>query len=242
MFVNFVRIYEVLYTELPVFASARNLNKPVMRSPMWQKSVTFAPMKRFDPHSLWRPVVWVCRFRYRRGYGVHSPFAFQLITRVFYERGEFYAYRPLAALRRTETCGQSERLDRLILRLVNDVQPSHVALWGDMVDMTRHYVVAGCRRARIDEIGCGDLPDGKHYDMLFARRPEAVQSLFETFAAQAPDQAVAVFEGIHRSRRRMAQWKAACRHPRATVTFDLYDLGIIFLHPKLNPQHYLVNF
>ena len=111
-----------------------------------------------------------------------------------------------------------------------------------MVGMTRHYVVAGCRRARIDEIGCGDLPDGKHYDMLFARRPEAVQSLFETFAAQAPDQAVAVFEGIHRSRRRMAQWKAACRHPRATVTFDLYDLGIIFLHPKLNPQHYLVNF
>ena len=148
---------------------------------MWQKSVTFAPMKRFDPRSLWRPVVWVCRFRHRRGYGVHSPFAFQLITRVFYERGEFYAYRPLAAVRRTEACGLSERLDRLMLRLVNDVQPRRVVLWGDAVGMTRRYVEAGCRRARIDEVGCGALPAAKDYDMLYARRPADGLALFEAF-------------------------------------------------------------
>ena len=199
-------------------------------------------MKRFDPRSLWRPVVWVCRFRHRRGYGVHSPFAFQLITRVFYERGEFYAYRPLAAVRRTEACGQPERLDRLMLRLVNDVQPRRVVLWGDAVSMTRRYVEAGCRLARIDEVGCGALPAAKGYDMLYARRPADGLALFEAFAAQAPDKAVAVFEGIHRCRRRAAEWKGVCSHPRATVTFDLYDLGIVFLHPKLNSQHYLVNF
>ena len=37
------------------------------------------------------------RIRHRRGYGVHSPFAFNFLTYVVYERGEYYAYRDLAA-------------------------------------------------------------------------------------------------------------------------------------------------
>ena len=32
------------------------------------------------------------RFRYRCGYGVHSPFAFSLITDVIYEKMPYYAY------------------------------------------------------------------------------------------------------------------------------------------------------
>ena len=72
---------------------------------MCEKMRTFAAMKK--PESpLWRhPVVWLRRFRHRCGYGVHSPFAFQLIRGVVYERGEFYAYRPLAEWRRTQPCG-----------------------------------------------------------------------------------------------------------------------------------------
>ena len=39
-----------------------------------------------------RPLIWLSRFRYRCGYGVHSPFAFSLITDVIYEKMPYYAY------------------------------------------------------------------------------------------------------------------------------------------------------
>ena len=35
--------------------------------------------------ALKRPFIWLRRFRHRCGYGVHSPFAFNLITQVIYE-------------------------------------------------------------------------------------------------------------------------------------------------------------
>ena len=41
-------------------------------------------------HRIWN---WCSRFRHRRGYGVHSPSDFFLITSVVYEKYHYYAYR-----------------------------------------------------------------------------------------------------------------------------------------------------
>ena len=46
--------------------------------------------------TLKRPFIWLSRFRHRCGYGVHSPFAFNLITQVIYESTPYYKYRDLA--------------------------------------------------------------------------------------------------------------------------------------------------
>ena len=45
-----------------------------------------------------RPLRWLLRFRKRCGYGIHSPFAFQFVTGVIYEKGAYFAGkgRPLA--------------------------------------------------------------------------------------------------------------------------------------------------
>ena len=43
------------------------------------------------------PWIWLKRFRHRRGYGVHSPFAFAFLTDVVYERNAYYAYHELDA-------------------------------------------------------------------------------------------------------------------------------------------------
>ncbi len=46
--------------------------------------------------TLKRPFIWLYRFRHRCGYGVHSPFAFNLITHVIYESTAYYKYEELA--------------------------------------------------------------------------------------------------------------------------------------------------
>lgn len=56
--------------------------------------------------TLKRPFIWLYRFRHRCGYGVHSPFAFNLITHVIYESTAYYKYE---AGQGTEATGAGER-------------------------------------------------------------------------------------------------------------------------------------
>ena len=55
-----------------------------------------------------RPLIWLSRFRYRCGYGVHSPFAFSLITDVIYEKMPYYAYDLLKAEQKKHSDGRKE--------------------------------------------------------------------------------------------------------------------------------------
>ena len=78
-----------------------------------------------------RPLIWLSRFRYRCGYGVHSPFAFSLITDVIYEKMPYYAYDLLKAeqKKRITTQGWEKgipRINRLLFRPVNKVQPATI--------------------------------------------------------------------------------------------------------------------
>ena len=80
--------------------------------------------------ALKRPFIWLYRFRHRCGYGVHSPFAFNLITHVIYETTPYYKYKELASEQKRlmpqkdRTWGyESLKVKRLLFRLVNYAQP-----------------------------------------------------------------------------------------------------------------------
>lgn len=83
--------------------------------------------------ALKRPFIWLYRFRHRCGYGVHSPFAFNLITHVIYETTPYYKYRELAAEQK-KLAPQKDRMwsyesvkvKRLLFRLVNYAQPATI--------------------------------------------------------------------------------------------------------------------
>ena len=92
-----------------------------------------------------RCYVRLCRFRHRRGYGIHSPFAFGLVTKVFYERGAYYAYAPLRKMRRQIAHNTTERGDRLMLRLINAFQPNDCFIGGEQTQLTAQYLRAGKR-------------------------------------------------------------------------------------------------
>ncbi|MBQ8192346.1 MAG: hypothetical protein IJZ45_11435, partial [Bacteroidaceae bacterium] len=83
--------------------------------------------------TLKHPWVWLCRFRHRCGYGVHSPFAFNLITQVIYQRTPYYGYAELRAEEKRlvpqkgrQWRYESMKVKRLLFRLVNEVQPTTV--------------------------------------------------------------------------------------------------------------------
>ena len=63
---------------------------------------------------------WCRRFRYRCGYGVHSPSDFFLITSVIYEGLPYYAYDSLKASSGLKSLPHyREKVNKLLFRLVD---------------------------------------------------------------------------------------------------------------------------
>ena len=102
----------------------------------------------------------------RGGYGVHSPFVFDLITTVIEERSCYYCYEPLFMVRRQlllnqskvtirnrpvsikkaiDTCCFTEPEDRLLFRLANRFNPQTILVVGSHFGLTPLYLTAHSR-------------------------------------------------------------------------------------------------
>ena len=89
------------------------------------------------------------------------------------------------------------------------------------------------------------LESGASVDFLYLhdyRRPEFVEEVFRICADRTAQTSVFVIEGIRYTSRMRAVWKRISRHEKAGITFDLYDLGIIFFDKTRIKQDYIVNF
>ena len=202
-----------------------------------------------------RPWIWLCRFRHRRGYGVHSPYAFDYITRVIYEEGMYYKYKDLAEKQRllTPVKGkewarqESRKLKRLLFRMVNYARPDMLVAVGP-ASAASLYLQAGREEAdclHADDLSELFLESGVPVGFLYLHdeaRPDLMRQVFEVCVKRTTSQSVFAVRGIHASKAMRQLWHAMRRHERVGVTFDLYDLGILLFDRTKNKQDYIVNF
>ena len=171
------------------------------------------------------PWIWLRRLRQRRGYGVHSPFAFRFLTEVVYEQGAFYDFdvldrqlRPLQRLR-------IRRLLHMLFRLSNFVQPERIYVPAE-ASLEASYLQAGCKHATLSPV---ETPDCNAATLYFVRQPSEVSA--ETLGPRS----VLVLD-------RLQSHKAWFRSLPATVFFDLHDIGVAIFDNAYNRQYYTINF
>lgn len=204
--------------------------------------------------ALQHPFVWLARIRYRCGYGVHSPFAFELITGLIYEKTPYYAYSRLAAEQKKRAPhrakgwnAESKKVNRLLFRLVNRCQPRQVVDAG-VLSASSLYLQSGKIDAEYvfaSELSELFLEASQPVDFLYLhhyKQPTFIEDVFRICAARATSQSIFVVHGIHYSRPMKALWKRLQNDDRIGITFDLYDLGILFFDTSKIKQHYKVNF
>jgi len=209
-----------------------------------------------------RPWIWLKRFRKRRGYGVHSPWAFSLIDGVILECGRYYAYDSLNKLhpwpvRMLKLYPLQCR--RLLFRLANWVHPSSVLIFGDAPIETA-YIRAAVPEAEI--IGSNGSNGSNGSDGLDgACKPKmpnkpinpkmfsVVEKCSMVFVSSShllsyePSPcALCILEGIHSSREAFAKWREVQKNEAVGITFDLYTYGLVFFDRSRHKQHYIVNF
>ncbi len=191
-----------------------------------------------------RSLRWLRRFRKRRGYGIHSPAAFQFVTGVVYEKGEYYAYGKLREERRKLRLSSREKDDRLLFRLVNFHHPKSVVAVGS----GREFDVACCyiKSARqcpvyqfdnVVEKG-GEMPASDFYYLDDAAWSEGLSALLDRLA----DGVFVVVRLPHRNPQSHQAWQALCADPRVRQSYDLHDFGICLCEARLNKEHFVINY
>lgn len=204
--------------------------------------------------TLKRPFIWLFRFRKRCGYGVHSPFAFNLITGVIYESTPYYKYadliaeeQKLALEKDKQWSYELKKVKQLLFRLVNYAQPGTVVDAGTLAASSLYLKEAkeGADYTSASNQSELFLESGVPVYFLYLhdyRHPASVEEIFRICVARTTEKSVFVIEGIRYTSKMSTLWKRMKQDDRAGITFDLYDLGIIFFDKSKIKQDYIVNF
>ena len=175
-----------------------------------------------------RPFIWLSRFRYRCGYGVHSPFAFSLITDVIYEKMPYYAYDLLKVeqKKRITTQGWEKgipRINRLLFRLVNKVQPATIIEVGKPSAASLYLQSA---KPSAGYLFASDLSElfldaDTPVDFLYLndyRNPALLEEVFNICSRRTTPNSLFVVHGICYSKAMKNLWKQLQNDERVGIT------------------------
>ena len=200
----------------------------------------------------WR---WVRRFRHRCGYNVHSPTDFFLITSVIYESAPYYAYKSLEKLAFTDKLPHYRtKVNKLLFRLVNYFQPRNMIEVGKGNGAAQAYMKTASRSMNF--ISVDDQLPLEQFTQQLSMQLECMKELDglhightpyykETFQNALPyvnEKTCFIVADIHENDEKKHWWKEVKQDERTGITFDLYDIGLIFFDKKRYKQDYIINF
>ena len=188
------------------------------------------------PQFIRNPFVWLYRFRHRRGYGIHSPWAYSFVRDVILERTPYYDFEKLAALhpwyvrwlfRYRIECLQ------LLFRLANYADGRHFNVYSTEEEEEEMELIYIGRAKESMDIPLWH----EHYVTDFLLVKSGYLPQYELQPCK-----MLVLEGIHHNKVNRQCWEAIKADPRTGCTFDLYTYGIVFFDLSRHKQHYIVNF
>ena len=185
---------------------------------------------------------WIrlCRISHRKGYGIHSPFAFNLVTGVIYERAQYYAYAELAEKFAAEARDYPQRDLRLLMRLCNDAGPRRGIIICPENQAIPAYLKRGCAACRFTTHAAVPQGDAGSIDWAYVGTDADLADALPGLLTLASDRCVIVIRGICRTPQTAAAWEQLKSDERVRVTFDLYDYGLAYFESRLNKEDYVI--
>lgn len=197
---------------------------------------------------------WCRRFRYRCGYGVHSPSDFFLITSVIYESRPYYAYDRLKASSGLKSLPHyREKVNKLLFRLVNFFRPASLVEVGEgngdsiryireaRTSMTSVSLKGEDREETLRQLKV-ELDKMQQVDFLHIAHTSYYMEVFEMAYPYLHSGSCVVVGDIYGSKEREAWWNLLLADERIRISFDLYDIGLLLFEDKRFKQNYKVNF
>lgn len=205
--------------------------------------------------------IWTLSLRrvfYYGGYGVHSPFAFDFITKVIEDKTDYPCYQSFISSREKmldESINEnkifsktiiSNKEGRLLFRLVNYFTPDKIWKYGLDCDIASLYLTAFPNKTRC--IMLSDFSFDNKEELGFVYFDAEVNeseffSLFEKCLKSIGNDTVFIVKGIHSTQNMKQFWSDSVRRNKKVIlSFDLYSIGIIIFNARFFKQNYKVSY
>lgn len=176
------------------------------------------------------------RFRHKRGFGVHSPFMFNLILNVIRDKENQYTYPE--NLEKREGLGHHEKkVFRLLSRLTRYLDVNSVACFGAEAARIGEYLGAMEPGAEI-RVNNDIIPWETDFIYLgrgFQQYLPAGLEREELFARHGKRRCIVITD-IYKKRQAGHLWRQGCE--RATIRLDMMWYGILLFDEKLQQGRY----
>ena len=213
----------------------------------------------------------VRKIKHRKGFGVHSPFAYSIITEVIEEKLPYYAYSSMKRVYTTDA-PISFKVACLMHRLANRFKSRHIleiccdggysALPLVMVDSRNEIIsladsfIAKASSARLSVLdqrakqvtyidSLQAIADDYKADMIVVSEMPAgidTAAFYQWLTQHIHPETVMLVKGVRPKQRFEELWDMFCDDDNIEITMDLYDYGLAIRRPRFFKQHYIVSF
>ena len=174
------------------------------------------------------------RFRHKRGFGVHSPFMFNLILNVIRDKEKQFTY-PEALERAGLLRHREKKVFRLLSRLIRYLKVQYVICIGYNADLLTEYLALTDVQATI----LSNVPEElEKADFIYiGRRARAVmpEDCSPLTALELPARYLVIAD-IHKDSYNARLWRQF--HDKATVSVDMMWYGLLFFDEKIQKGKY----
>lgn len=194
--------------------------------------------------------IWISRLVHRRGFGVQSPFAYNLICNVVNEKGMYYSYEHLQQARMKKPKSELRnnlKSDKLLFRLANYIQPAIMIFPEEGFSMSKCYAMSGCKAART--VSYNDWHEllqltewGIQTELLYIRGDVCDEKTLLDIIPQMHEHSLLIVENIYKNKKAKHLWHILIESSSAILTFDLYSCGLVLFNRKYVKQHYIASF
>lgn len=187
----------------------------------------------------------VRKLKHRKGFGVHSPFAYAIITEVIEEKIPYYAYASMQR-RYDKKCDVPFKVVTLLFRLANRFRCRNIVIIGEAQYATMPLREVDTRNVItvLNDTASMLVPDDVKYDMIVVNiNPLSDEvSLSNWLLEHSAAESVIFVKGIQSHHLLETVWDDFCDHEELPITMDLYDYGLAVRKPNFFKQHYIVSF
>lgn len=169
--------------------------------------------------------------RHRRGFGVHSPFVFDFLNFVIFEKNHYYAYEKISAFYQKNNAPFSEKYARLLFRLMNFSSAKNVVEIGE--NFFENALEISTQK---------NFSQNNFAFISLEKLSEQMFSELEKTLSQNHENAIFVFNNIYFSKQTQAFWNSICKKNNVNLSLDLFQFGIVIFKNQLPKQHYIIAF
>lgn len=175
------------------------------------------------------------RFRHKRGYGVHSPFMFNLILNVIRDKTKCYTYSETIE-KVDHLHGRKRKIFRLLSRLIRFLQSQRIVCLGNLSDLLADYLISLDNEA---EIACNSTEALPTADFIYIGRnaqPFFEKDYLDTLLMRADSKKCIVIFDIYKNGFNSRLWRQL--REKSTVSIDMMWYGILLFDEKIQPGKY----